>query len=87
MAQGSVVTDATTSVPLRAADFVAVDEEGRTYQPRFAPGQPRPPAVLARGARTQFRLRVVMPTGEGVMRWAPVAGKVLGVWDFVVEND
>ena len=53
----------------------------------FAPGQPRPPAVLARGARTQFRLRVVMPTGEGVMRWAPVAGKVLGVWDFVVEND
>jgi hypothetical protein len=34
-----------------------------------------------------FELRAVMPTGEGLMRWAPDAQQIVASWDFVVEND
>lgn len=77
---------ATTPVPIRLADFVPVDGDGHPYRVQFVPGAARPPPVLRPGHRTSFELRVVMATGEGVMRWQP-DGHALAVWDFVVEND
>jgi hypothetical protein len=78
---------ATTTIPLRTSDFVALDQDRDAYHPQPVPDQPKPPSSVHPGDRVQFQLRVVMPTGEGVMRWAPVAGQVLGIWDFVTEND
>jgi len=83
------VSGASATVPLRAAQFTTVDEEGRLYHPRFlVEGHMHaPPADVRPGQRVTFFLRVVMPTGEGVMRWAPTAGQIVAAWDFVVEND
>jgi hypothetical protein len=93
------VTDATTCtwkitlsggtvrVPLAAAQFSALDENGRAYHPEPVAGHSAPPASVEPNSTVSFDLRVVMPTGEGVMRWAPTSGKVVAVWDFVVEND
>jgi hypothetical protein len=79
--------DATSEIPVHTSDFVSLDEEGHPYHPQLITGQTKPPATIHPGQTVTFQLRVVMPTGEGVMRWSPVGGKVLGVWDFVVEND
>lgn len=76
----------TTTIPIRLADFVAVDEDGHPYQPYLAPRSTTPPTSLHPGQRTTFQLRVTMNTGEGIMRWQP-AGHTVAVWDFVVEND
>jgi hypothetical protein len=51
------------------------------------PGQPLPPRVLRPGTRMSFELRAVMPTGEGLMRWAPDGRNIVAKWDFIVEND
>jgi hypothetical protein len=80
------LTGASRSVPIRATDFTAIDHLGKIYRPYLVPGQPKPPAALAPGARVTFELRAVMAAGEGLMRWAP-AGKILASWDFEVEND
>ncbi|GAB2463041.1 hypothetical protein [Jatrophihabitans fulvus] len=80
------LSGATAPVPVRVADFVALDDEGTIYRPRLVPGSPRPPSVIRPGARVSFPLRVVIATGEGVMRWQP-DGRLVAVWDFVVEND
>jgi hypothetical protein len=41
--------------------------------------------MLNQGQRATFEVRTVLATGEGVMQWAP--GRLIAVWDFVVEND
>jgi hypothetical protein len=81
------VAHATGRVPISTKAFSTIDSLGKTYHPAFVPGQPRPPAVLRPGRRTSFELRVVMPVGQGAMRWAPAANDLLATWDFVVEND
>jgi hypothetical protein len=78
---------ATTTVPILVRGFSTVDEQGHHYRPGLVTGQPRPPATIHPGQRISFPLRAVMPTGEGVMRWAPGAGSIVAIWDFVVEND
>ena len=77
---------ATTPMAISISDFTTIDGLGHRYQLQLVPGQPRPPRTLDPGQRVTFELRTVMATGEGVMQWAP-GGQVLGVWDFVVEND
>ena len=80
------LTGASRPVPIRAADFTAIDHLGKIYRPYLVPGRPVPPATLAPGTSTTFELRSVMNAGEGLMRWAPT-GKTLASWDFAVEND
>jgi hypothetical protein len=78
---------ATTKVPIDVADFTSIDHLGAVYHATLVPGQPAPPAQLQTGQSTTFKLRAVMPTGEGLMRWAPGGQQIVASWDFEVEND
>jgi hypothetical protein len=78
---------ATTATPISIADFNAVDHLGAVYQMTTVPDQPPIPASVGPGQSVSFELRAVMPTGEGLMRWAPDTQKIVASWDFVVEND
>jgi hypothetical protein len=73
--------------PVAAADFTSIDHLGAVYHPTLVPGQAAPPAALVPGQAMTFELRAVMPTSEGLMRWAPRGGPALASWDFEVEND
>ncbi|MBO1767127.1 hypothetical protein [Allobranchiibius sp. GilTou38] len=73
-------------VPVRVSDFGTSDHLGATYAVRLA-GSRKPPAVLAAGRSTTFQLRTSMPTGEGVIKWAPDGRRAAVSWDFVVETD
>jgi hypothetical protein len=81
------LSGATAPVPIKAADFTTLDHLGTVYQVSLVPGQPKPPAVLRPGQTTTFELRAGMRVGEGLMRWAPGAPKIVASWDFEVEND
>jgi hypothetical protein len=78
---------ATGTVPVTLGDFSTIDALSNVYLPEFVPGQPLPPRVLRPGTRMSFELRAVMPTGEGLMRWAPDGRNIVAKWDFIVEND
>jgi hypothetical protein len=81
------LSGATGTVPIKTADFTAIDDQGHVYKPVFVKGQPRPPAELKPGQKVKFKLRAVEATGEGLMRWAPDGTHIVAKWDFVVEND
>ncbi len=78
---------ATGPVPISLADFSAIDALNEVYLPAFVAGQPLAPSVLRPGKKVSFELRAVMPTGEGLMRWAPDGRNIVAKWDFIVEND
>jgi hypothetical protein len=42
---------------------------------------------LHTGQTLRFKVRAVMPTGEGLMRWAPNGNNIVAKWDYQVEND
>lgn len=75
------------SLPLSVQDFNSLDHLGTIYRMAAVPGRPRIPTVVRPGHSVRFEVRAVMPTGEGVMRWAPDRQHILGEWDFTVEND
>jgi hypothetical protein len=81
------LSGATGNVPISATNFDSVDDLGDVYQPQFVPGQPVPPNVLRPGQTVSFELRAAEAVGEGLMRWAPIGGRIVAKWDFVVEND
>ena len=81
------LSGATGAVPVSVSDFDSIDVRGDVYHPHLVPGQPLPPSVLEPGQTVIFELRAGEPVGEGLMRWAPIAGRVVAKWDFVVEND
>ncbi len=81
------LTDASATMPIAIADFDAIDHLGAIYAMTTVPEQPPIPAAVAPGQTVSFELRAVMPTGEGLMRWAPGRQQILASWDFVVEND
>ena len=82
-----VLSDAKGTVPVRMADFTAVDHLGGLSHPYVLAGTPAPPAVLKPGHAATFKIRTVMRTGEGVVRWAPGSPRILSSWDFTVEID
>ena len=81
------ISDATGTVPISVSDFDSIDDHGNVYHPYLVPGQAAPPRVLRRGQRVTFELRAGEAVGEGLMRWAPIGGRIVAKWDFVVEND
>ena len=81
------LSDATGDVPVSVASFESIDYRGNVYRPEFVPGQPVPPKILRPGQTVSFELRADEVVGEGLMRWAPVGGRIVAKWDFVVEND
>jgi hypothetical protein len=81
------LSGATRRVPITIADFRTLDHLGVSYHVALVPGQRVPPDVLAPGQTVIFELRAVMPTGEGLVRWAPGGRQIVASWDFEVEID
>ena len=79
--------DATADVPVRLADFHAVDHLGNVDVPGLVPGERRPPSVLHPGQTLTFKMRAYELVGQGTMQWAPDHRHVVGNWDYTVEND
>ena len=75
------------TVPISAADFDSIDHQQTVYKPALVPGQAPLPATLRTGQSVSFKIRAVMPTGEGLMRWAPDGDHIVAKWDYQVEND
>lgn len=73
-------------VPVRVSDFAIQDHLGARYS-LSGVGRPAPAAVLAPGRSMTFSLRTRLPTGKGLVRWAPDGAHVAASWDFVVETD
>ena len=82
-----VLRAATGTVPVRLADFSALDHLGGLSHPYVLAGTPAPPAILEPGHTATFKMRTVMRTGEGLVRWAPGSAHILSSWDFTVEID
>jgi len=81
------LSKATGRVPISISDFDSIDDRGNLYRPQLVAGQPAPARFLQPGERVSFELRAYEAVGEGLMRWAPIGGRIVGKWDFVVEND
>jgi hypothetical protein len=74
-------------VPVAVADFDSIDNTGEVYEPYLVPAQPKLPGAVTTGHNLTFQIRAVMPTGEGLMRWAPDGRHIVAKWDYQVEND
>jgi hypothetical protein len=75
------------SVPISLADWDSIDHLQTVYKLILVPGQKPLPAALHTGQSLSFKVRAVMPTGEGLMRWAPNGNNIVAKWDYQVEND
>jgi hypothetical protein len=81
------VHDGRGDVPLKLADFHAVDNLGRALLVNLVPGEHAPPALLHQGQSATFRIRAYETVGQGLMQWAPDHRHVVGEWDYEVEVD
>jgi hypothetical protein len=75
------------TVPVSVADFDSIDYQQTVFKLTLVPGQPPLPTALHSGQSLSFEVRAVMPTGEGLMRWAPDGNNIVAKWDYQVEND
>jgi len=75
------------TVPLNVSDFDTIDHFQTIYKPTLIAGERPLPATLHTGQRLSFKLRTVMPVGEGLLRWAPDGNDIVAKWDYQVEND
>jgi hypothetical protein len=74
-------------VPVTVADFDSIDHSQTVFKPYLLPGEPAPPKFLRTGQTLTFKIRGVMPVGEGLFRWAPDGNNIVAKWDYQVEND
>jgi hypothetical protein len=74
-------------VPIAVADFDSIDHSQTVFKPYLLPGEAAPPTALHTGQTLTFKLRGVMPVGEGLLRWAPDGNNIVAKWDYQVEND
>jgi hypothetical protein len=75
------------TVPISLADFDSIDHQQTIYKPALVPGPQPLPATLHSGQQLSFKIRSVLPIGEGLLRWAPDGDHIVAKWDFQVEND
>jgi hypothetical protein len=76
------------TVPIEPADFTLVDELGHDYPPDVTvEGAPLPPTTASGGDRLTVKVSHVMPTGSGMISWAPGGGEPIASWDFSIEVD
>ena len=69
------------------ADFDSIDYHADGLQDVPGARSGPLPATLHTGQSLSFKVRAVMPTGEGLMRWAPDGNHIVAKWDYQVEND
>lgn len=80
------VSAAGAPVDLAAARFDVLDHTGALHGLTPAPGRTVPDAV-APGATATLTLVTTLPSGEGMLRYAPDGGVAAAVWDYVAETD
>lgn len=80
------LADPSAAIPVDPASFVPIDDENQPYKVSLVSGS-TPPATLAAGATTTFKIRTSMKVGEGLLRWVPDGKHSPVEWDFVVEDD
>ena len=80
------IREASGSVPLSVDQFDTVDQRGDVFHPALVPGS-EVPATVRPGQIVSFQIRAEVPTGEGLVRWAPQGGGVVAQWDYIAEND
>jgi hypothetical protein len=85
-----VVTFAAASrvIAIDPAAFALIDDLGHVRHPQVMAmdGGP-PPREIVPGRPVSLKLRNVLPTGDGGLAWAPLRGRPIVTWDFVVEID
>ncbi len=80
--------DASAPVPLSPRSFTVLDELGTVHHPRVsAAGGGSPPAWVRPGRTVTLTATVVLPTGNGQLRWTPTGSAPVVSWDFAVEID
>jgi hypothetical protein len=81
-----VLTDASAPVALGTAHFDVVDHTGAVHE--LAPAAGRSiPATVRPGSTTTLELTATVPTGEGMLRYAPDGTGTAAAWDYVAETD
>jgi hypothetical protein len=81
------LTDVKGMVPINAADFTILDEEGNLYHPQVSRDGDLPPATVPVGGQLILHIQDVLPTGSGQLRWAAGAAAPVALWDYSVEID
>ncbi len=81
-----VLSDASTPVTLTGARFDVLDHTGGVHALTPAPGQTIP-ATVQPGTATTLLLAATVPSGEGMLRYAPDGGGAAAAWDYVAETD
>ena len=75
-------------VPLSAASFAFIDEQGHVRHPHVtAMDGGAPPSHVASGQTVSLTVKDVLPTGDGALMWTPGGGRPIASWDFDVEID
>lgn len=83
------IDDVHGDVPLKAGDFVILDELGHSHHPNvtIANGSALP-VEIATGHKLELEVQDdQIPTGSGDLQWRPMRGGPLVSWDFDVEID
>jgi hypothetical protein len=81
-----VLSEAGRAVDLGAADFNVLDHAGAVHVLRPVPGATVPAAVRPDQPVT-LHLVATVPSGEGLLRYAPDGGDTAAAWDYVAETD
>jgi len=79
-----VFSDATTPVALGASRFDVLDHDGAVHPALPAPGTTVPP-TLEPGTTVTLSLVSTVPSGEGLLRWAPDGTHQVAGSDYVAE--
>ncbi|SER66719.1 hypothetical protein SAMN05443377_10583 [Propionibacterium cyclohexanicum] len=78
---------ASAPIPLDLATVTATDDAGGIHHLELAPGQGAPPATINPGQTLTVKVHAWLPSGEGLIRWAPDGRHVAAVWDYIAEID
>lgn len=82
-------TAASARVAIVPRQFTTIDEQGRLHTLKVTNLHGgKPPSQVSPGKPVELKMFAVLPTGEGRIMWAPMAGRrPLVQWDFDVEID
>lgn len=77
---------ATKSIPLSAAQLNIQDGTGAFHKLTAVSGTTIPTSIPA-GRTVRLSVHSVVPSGEGMVRWAPDGTHVVAMWDYIAELD
>lgn len=79
------ISDVHGTIPLSTAQFNVQDARG-TYH-MLSAGTGDMPTRITDGHTATFKLHGTVPSGDGMLRWAPDGTHVVALWDYIGEFD